>query len=372
MEETYLPKNIRQIGQSVKEPRIYIEDYVMTFARKLSERHKNGQGMAVLLGKEMKKDEAAPVFVKGAVELYGWDESVGMRFDNEVWSNIYEGVKNYFPDLEIVGWMVVRLGQELGFDEKVKAIHENNFMESGNILFVYDKEEKEENIYCYENIKFEKQPGYYIYYEKNEAMQTYMIDAFGNKSQEIVIEDKVVEQVRGLVGSRGEGIGKRTNNLMYAASTALAVVLLVIGATTLSNYGKMESMEKMLNHISANIKDQEHQEEAYHLAEKEKENMVVETMTGTVDGVIEVTEIDKEKVTAEETENIKDVESVEKEQKTEEVLSEVRYYIVQKGDTLGSISEAVYASVEYIEEIQKANNIDDKDKIFEGQKLIIP
>ena len=28
--------------------------------------------------------------------------------------------------------------------EKIKAIHENNFAESGNILFVYDREEKEE------------------------------------------------------------------------------------------------------------------------------------------------------------------------------------------------------------------------------------
>ena len=365
MEEKYVPKNIRQIGQVVKEPKIYIEDYVITFARKLSEKNKNEHGIAVLLGKEDKK---SPVFIKGAVGVFGWDESGGIRFNNEVWSNIYEGVKNYFPDLEIVGWMVLRSGQELGFDEKIKAIHENNFAESGNILFVYDKEEKEENIYYYENLGFEKQTGYYIYYEKNEEMQTYMIDVFGNKSQEMAVEDKVIEQVRGLVGSKENGMIKRNNNLMYAASTTLAVVLLVIGVTTLSNYGKMENMEKTLNHISANIKEQEHQVGEYLSDEKTEEKLVIETITATVNDVLEMTKEDKGDLSADET---KDMEKAEGE-KTEEVMSTVRYYIVQKGDTLGSISEAVYASVRYVEEIQRVNNIGDKDKIFEGQKLIMP
>ena len=48
--------------------------------------------------------------------------------------------------MEIMGWMILRSGQELGFDEKVKAVHEHNFAESGNILFVFDKEEKEESL----------------------------------------------------------------------------------------------------------------------------------------------------------------------------------------------------------------------------------
>ena len=131
-----------------------------------------------------------------------------------------------------------------------------------------------------------------------------MIDAFGNKSQEIVIEDKVVEQVRGLVGSKESGIGKKTNNLMYAASTALAVVLLVIGATTLSNYGKMENMEKTLNHISANIEEQEHQVEEYPADGKTEEKLLIETITGTVSDVEIVAKEEEADSAAEETEDI--------------------------------------------------------------------
>ena len=110
MEQNQLPKNIRQIGQVVKEPKIYIEDYVMTFARKMAEKNKNGQGIAVLLGKREEDNEKHPVFIKGAVEICGWEEQKGLLFDNEIWSNIYEGVKNYFPDMGIVGWMTLRLG----------------------------------------------------------------------------------------------------------------------------------------------------------------------------------------------------------------------------------------------------------------------
>ncbi len=342
MEQNYLPKNIRQIGQVVKEPKIYIEDYVITFAKKLAEKNKNGQGMAVLLGKEDSKNEKQPVFIRGAVEICGWKESNGMLFDNEVWSNIYEGVKNYFPDLGIVGWLVVRAGQEMGFDEKIKAVHENNFMESGNVLLVFDKDEKEENVYRYENLKFEKQSGYYIYYEKNEAMQDYMIDTFGNKSQEITGDDKVMEQVRELVANKEGQSGKKTNNFMYAVSTALAAVVLVIGVTTLNNYDKMENMEKTLNHISANIEEQSSVEQQ---KEVQEEEMVIETITGTVEGVI-------------------------KEQTGTE--NEKGHYIVQKGDTLGSISTVVYGSTKYVEAIREANQIDNIDMIYEGQRLIMP
>jgi len=356
MEQNYLPKNIRQIGQIVKEPKIYIEDYVIAFARKLAEKSKNGQGMAVLLGEEHTDNEKEPVFIRGAVEIVGWEENNGVLFDNEIWSNIYEGVKNYFPDLGIAGWLVVRSGQETGFDEKIKAIHESNFIENGNILFVFDKEEKEENVYQYENLKFEKQAGYYIYYEKNEAMQNYMIDTFGNKSQETTGEDKVMEQVRELVSNKENNTGKKANHFVYAASTALAAVVLVIGVTTLNNYDKMENMEKTLNHISANI---EEQGSAKSYSEASESELVVETITGTVEGVIKEEEVEENAMTSE-TGN------------TEATVSESRYYIVQKGDTLGSISGAVYGSTEYVDAIQEANEIDNKDMIYEGQKLIMP
>ncbi len=373
MEEQYsLPKNIRQIGQVDKKPEIYIEDYVITFAHKLAKQEENKIRMAVLLGKPSKKEEKTPIFIKGAVKIIGIEENESIIFTNKIWSDIYEGVKNYFSDLEIVGWLFLRYEHQSELDEKIKEIHKLNFSENGNLLFLVDKEEKEENFYQFENGKFEKQSGYYIYYEKNEPMQSYMIDLFGNKSQEIANDDKIMEQMRDLISNKDSYKNKKVANFVYAASTALAAVVLVIGVTTLNNYDKMESMEEKLNNISANI---------------EENNLVVETITGTVQKENEhllendnkETENGQEKIKENKEENL---EQTNIEQQTEQVLEEQEegeptiaegnYYIVKKGDTLVTISGMLYGSDEYVEEIQKLNQIENRDMIYEGQQLIVP
>ncbi len=379
MEQQYnLPKNIRQIGQADKKPGIYIEDYIITFARKLAESNENRMGMAVLLGKPSQKDEKTPVFIKGAVKVTRTEENGSLVFDNQTWSAIYEGVKNYFSELEIVGWMLLRFGHDSELDEKIKEIHKVNFGENGNLLFIFDREEKEENFYRFENGQFEKQPGYYIYYEKNEPMQDYMINLFGNKSQEPAGEDKVMEQVRQLISNKETYQNKRTANFVYAASTALAAVVLVMGITTLNNYDKMESMEATLNHISANM------------GEKEENELVVETITGTVqkeseqieansnsepeqqDEEDKTEEIEENGVEESQTKNENTILDEKEKDETTETMAEEKYYIVKKGDTLVTISGALYGSDEYVEEIQQLNQIENRDMIYEGQKLLIP
>lgn len=47
-------------------------------------------------------------------------------------------------------------------------------------------------------------------------------------------------------------------------------------------------------------------------------------------------------------------------------------YVVQSGDTLGSIARKVYGSARLYPEIQRANNIQDPRRIWVGQRLIIP
>ncbi len=194
-----------------------------------------------------------------------------------------------------------------------------------------------------------------------------MIDLFGNKSQEIANDDKVMEQMRELISNKESYKNKRVANFVYAASTALAAVVLVIGVTTLNNYDKMENMEEKLNHISANI---------------EENNLVVETITGTVQKENEhqlendnkETENGQEKIKENEEENLEEtnIEQLEKEEEGEPTIAEGNYYIVKKGDTLVTISGRLYGSDEYVEEIQKLNQIENRDMIYEGQQLIVP
>ena len=52
--------------------------------------------------------------------------------------------------------------------------------------------------------------------------------------------------------------------------------------------------------------------------------------------------------------------------------TEPEYYTIIYGDTLTSIAYERYGSIEFAKNIAEANNLDDGDKIYEGQKIIIP
>lgn len=62
------------------------------------------------------------------------------------------------------------------------------------------------------------------------------------------------------------------------------------------------------------------------------------------------------------------------EDSSEEALSRniTRYYEVERGDTLYTISQKIYGDSSRVEKICELNEISDPDKISEGQKIILP
>ena len=49
-----------------------------------------------------------------------------------------------------------------------------------------------------------------------------------------------------------------------------------------------------------------------------------------------------------------------------------KYYVVQNGDTLSSISFKMYNSVGYVAELMEANGFGEADEIHEGDRIMIP
>ena len=49
-----------------------------------------------------------------------------------------------------------------------------------------------------------------------------------------------------------------------------------------------------------------------------------------------------------------------------------KYYTVQNGDTLSSISFKMYNSVGYVAELMEANGLGEADDIQEGDQIVIP
>lgn len=173
-ERVFLPKNIRQVGSPRGRHRIYLEDYVYTYLRSMA---KNSEKCAaVFLGKSRVVKDIRYTFVSGVVgcseAVFQWEN---ISLDESFWDYIYKEQKEFFPEMEIVGWMLGTAGQAMELSPAVEAAHRKYFAGRDKILMLLDILEGEELFFVYEQGYLGKREGYYIYYEKNPGMQDYMI-----------------------------------------------------------------------------------------------------------------------------------------------------------------------------------------------------
>lgn len=242
-ERTGLPKNIRQIGDAGSDKRVYIEDYVITFLEKT--------GCAVLLGEVWQNENMKCLFADGAVEIAEGEPN------DDMWEKIYREMKQYFPGREVIGWAKKMEEPEEEPDEKLFDLHREQFPGEDRLLFLYDSEENA-SVFLTENTGIRKQSGYYIYYEKNEQMQSYMVKE--NEGQSVEAESKnqdgAIQNFRRRIAKKqqdAQNVEQEQKSktptmvrFLYGASMFLVLTILVIGATMVNNYNRMKDMEVTL------------------------------------------------------------------------------------------------------------------------------
>ncbi len=388
-----LPRNVRQIGSGEDKKKIYVEDYVMTYIGKLWDKPEQENTAGVLLGTVKCSEGITYIFISGAMTaeqvLFSGNSII---FSDETWTSLYENIKEYFNELEIVGWFLIRNDSALEIDEGLYKAHVDNFAGVNKVLLLADAKEKEEEFYIYHNAALARQSGYYIYYEKNECMQAYMVEKKQGKPVEDGTQDKVIGNYRALIQEKKENSSqKRMVAALYSACTFLAVVVLAIGVTMMNNYDKMKGMEAALNSLTQNIlggKNDTREEDM------EKDTVPANVMVEKVDGKIKPTETLAEESTPSELQTESEPETqaptepetepqqtqpeVQTTPKTEEPTRAVMepkagtYYTVAKGETLTAISIAVYHTDTMVEAIKEANGIEDENKIYPGQEIYLP
>jgi hypothetical protein len=95
-------------------------------------------------------------------------------------------------------------GFYLDNEEMIRKTHMENFNGPDKTLLKIDTLEKEEVFYLFENNQLVKQSGYYIYYEKNEEMQNYMIDAKDVVGEERDYQDHTTQKIRHMIQEKNE------------------------------------------------------------------------------------------------------------------------------------------------------------------------
>lgn len=351
--ERQFPKNVRQIGNVCDEPKIYVEDYVDTYLNQLRMKAMDMPVGAVFTGEIQRVEEQDVVYISGALqmkdlEIKGTDILVGQ----EVWEQAEKEQEEYFPELKIVGWCLVETGHPMGLSRSVNKIHGKVFGEENTIFVWKDAAEADELFYAYKYGELMQMGGHYIYYEKNPAMQNYMISTrkkIGVTPFEVV-EDRAAKNFRSAVKEQMEQRESRQNSrFVYVMSVLLVVVVLAIGISTLNNFDKMEAVQDSIETLSQSVGGQEIKSET--TVETEEES------PGEQQGMAQ-----------ERTESQEELSQAA----AEAGLDEEDFYIVEKGDTLDSISIKIYGDASHVEAICKMNGLTDGNLIFIGQKLLLP
>ena len=308
---------------------------------------------AVFTGEIQRVEEQDVVYISGALqmkdlEIKGTDILVGQ----EVWEQAEKEREEYFPELKIVGWCLVETGHPMGLSRSVNKIHGKVFGEENTIFVWKDAAEADELFYAYKYGELMQMGGHYIYYEKNPAMQNYMISTrkkIGVTPFEVV-EDRAAKNFRSAVKEQMEQRESRQNSrFVYVMSVLLVVVVLAIGISTLNNFDKMEAVQDSIETLSQSVGGQEIKSET--TVETEEES------PGEQQGMAQ-----------ERTESQEELSQ----SAAEAGLDEEDFYIVEKGDTLDSISIKIYGDASHVEAICKMNGLSDGNLIFIGQKLLLP
>ncbi len=394
-----LPRNFRQIGSGEDYRKVYIEDYVMTYIRKLWEKSGQEYQTGVLMGSCKKYGGETYLFISGAVRAEEIEqEGSTLKFTDKVWTDLYEKIKQYFNDLEIVGWFYARNDSVREVDAGLFKTHVDNFGGVDKVLFLIDKKEKEEEFYAYENGQLARLSGYYVYYEKNEQMQEYMVEQAPGESVDEQNEDRVTSNYRMLVQEKQDThTKKKWSSTLYTACTCLVIAILAAGTVFVRDYDKMQQLESQVHQLAVSVLRQD--TETITVEQVKGDVYPTETESGTIQNFpMQSTETSEETILNTEESAIIETTSVqetttEKETETEEettiettietTTAETSgiqsisgqagyYYTVKKGETLTSICIAVYQSDHMVSAIKEANGIEDGDKIYPGQEIYLP
>ena len=244
-----LPKNIRQIGERDQVVKLYIEDYVNTYLKRLYPAGGQDLRVGLLLG-EIRTEEGIPfLFIDGALEMEQVTrEGEKVEFTEEAWKKAYQVMEQMFPHRSVQGWFLCGApGCALSPLDYWKQ-HGQYFSGKNQLMYLNSGLEGEEAIYTASEDGFYKLRGYSIYYERNQMMQDYMVSRKDARRVESGTRDMVIQDFRDRMEERKQSVGHARSaiGLLGGTCSVLAVLVLAGGLVMFGNYRKMKDMEAVI------------------------------------------------------------------------------------------------------------------------------
>jgi|GEM_PF-2007087 len=298
-----LPKNVTQIGEADAACKIYVEDYVVSYLKQLNPLARDKTMAAALYGKRKSEDGKNYLFVYGAGKL-DFIQKETKHLSQAQLQEIERIRRMYFADYEFLGYRILD-------GEMVEGFH---VCEQETCRYV---------------------AGYAQFYEKNEAMLSYMLESRQVEAAPEAVNNEKYDAARNRQEKRRAKYthhyesqeeeshdGKARKGGLQAVAVAVLVLLCALGlamnSSVLEEHGiswdklKSEFQEKKLSNLTAvsgqNVIIEEESEPAV-TAALGKAEAGEPKMAGKPEGSGSVTELAKQEGTEGQTEEAKQEET---------------------------------------------------------------
>jgi len=260
---------------------VFIEDYAYSYAKALAEKSYTDCVAGVLVGESVFDGQGGKVRVEGILVAEAVMKRDVACFTEEAWAEIYRDIGEYFPEVPIVGWFLGGPGFLLEDEERQRKIQTDNF--GGDKIFLrMDSMEQDVKLFFVRNGRMLPLSGYYIYYEKNEGMQRYMMKTRQGKISVPEPTGYPEPERRPIAREREEKRQGVLSGRLIAVTGGVMVCLavLAIGAMTLQ-IKEREHLRQLLN-------EQEQMVASLCTAYEVKEGETMETICQSVYGSEEI------------------------------------------------------------------------------------
>ena len=326
-------------------------------------------------------------------------------------------------------------GDNLEISASMQQFFDATEEHGSKFLYFEDKLNRQDAFFVQEQHSLQRVEGYAVYYEKNPSMQEFLV-AQNRHTEPPRVEGEAVSAKREDVAQNYRAILNKLNEkpakkkrqpFVYVAGVAVLAVVAATGITQVGNYQNLKTLQQTLQTVSGNVQGkQQDTKNTSATAEKEaakagdekttektadestdgKQSMdgqntaqsgengdAAQTTSENVSrkqGTDQNTDTNSDQSANQNTDTKADQNTTQNTdtkagqnqenqgaqnqdtQSQQTSAQDVRHYTVKKGDSLMSISKAIYHDTSMIDKICSMNQIENMDMIYEGQDLILP
>ena len=360
-----LPRNITQVGETDRNCKIYVEDYVISYMRQMNRFAEQKEMTIALYGKMSVEEQITYCFVYGACVIQTISKEV--RHLSQAQSQEIEKMRRkYFPEQEFLGYHILN-GDMI---EGIRICDQNSCR--------YIK-------------------GYACFFEKNDTMLAYMLEARAEEVQPEMVEQDKYDMVKKRQEERriqfenkhnirkADDVQKETTQPerkfkvmpFMVAATGCLVCTLALGNPDIRTI--MQS--KLATWMQVAKPDFEKDDvmdilgEPIMQVQQEEAQTVMSTLVAEeqlTDALLEENLQSAENAEEEEISIQLEEEMPEETEVLKEEVQKPTSYVIQPGDTLIAISTSIYGDDSAVSGICDLNQITNPDNIQIGQKILLP